>query len=541
MIIQSRGSFIKHENLWVFKQSTGNRYPLSLSAGEREPDVVVSDDVDVLDAIDVDERLQPITSPTYGICIYQEQYMEIAKQLAGFSPAEADDLRKAIGKKIHELMASLKDKFIEGCASNDVSQAVANQLWKDMEQAQDYSFNKSHAACYALIAYRTAYLKANYPAEYMAALISSVMNTKDRVPFYVQACEEMGIEVLPPDVNVSAAGFAVVEGKIRFGLSAVKNVGDAAVDAIVTAREKDGPIASIWSFCERVDPQVANKRALESLVKAGVLDATGDSRQGMLSVLEAALASGNRYHADRLTGQGSIFDLDGLGDEQPGEPVGRTSQHQPVPEGEFERRELLSLEKEALGLYVSEHPLSGLAAPLRRATDCPVSELERRRDGEVVTVAGMVGTTRTLTTRKGDPMAFVRIDDLSGSAEAMLFNSVYSEARELIASDAILLIRGRVDHKDGEVKLIALEVSELEISDQPNVVRLRVDAKLARVDLIKELAHVVGDFPGDSPVVLDLSTGRGARTFELGPAYRVKPEADFFAEVKRLLGEAAVV
>ena len=180
----------------------------------------------------IDERLKPITEPTYGICIYQEQYMEIAKQLAGFTPAEADDLRKAIGKKIHKLMASLKDKFLEGCAANGVTPAVANQLWKDMEQAQDYSFNKSHAACYALIAYRTAWLKANYPAEYMAALISSVMDTKDKVPFFVNQTESMGIEILPPDVNESDHEFMVVGGNIRFGLDAVKGVGYAAVEAI---------------------------------------------------------------------------------------------------------------------------------------------------------------------------------------------------------------------------------------------------------------------------------------------------------------------
>src|SRR5207247_1983985 len=184
-----------------------------------------------------DPRLRTITEGTYGICIYQEQYMEIAKQLAGFTPAEADDLRKAIGKKIHSLMASLKDKFLEGCAANGVAAGVASQLWKDMEQAQDYSFNKSHAACYALIAYRTAY---------MAALISSVMNTKDKVPFYVNACDELGIEVLPPDVNSSACDFAVVEGKIRFGLNAVKNVGDSAARAIVRAREEGGPFESIF-------------------------------------------------------------------------------------------------------------------------------------------------------------------------------------------------------------------------------------------------------------------------------------------------------
>src|ERR687898_979496 len=222
-----------------------------------------------------DERLKPITASTYGICIYQEQYMEIAKGLAGFTPAEADDLRKAIGKKIHALMASLKEKFLEGCAANGVTPAVANQLWKDMEQAQDYSFNKSHAACYALIAYRTAYLRANWPAEYMAALISSVMNTKDKVPFYVAACDEMGIQVEPPDVNVSVEDFRVVEGRIRFGLNAVKNVGETAVGEILRAREEGGPFASLWDFCERVDPQVVNKRALESLVKCGAFDSTG--------------------------------------------------------------------------------------------------------------------------------------------------------------------------------------------------------------------------------------------------------------------------
>src|SRR5213595_3179572 len=234
----------------------------------------------------LDPRLEPITGASFGICIYQEQYLEIAKQIAGFTPAEADDLRKAIGKKIHALMASLKEKFLEGCAQTGTTPAVANQLWKDMEQSQDYSFNKAHAACYALIAYRTAWLKANHPREYMAALISSVMNTKDRVPYYVNACDEMGIEVLPPDVNSSECDFAVVEGKIRFGLNAVKNVGDSAAREVVRAREQGGPFTSIFDFTERVDPQVANKRALESLVKCGALDSTGATRKGMLELVD---------------------------------------------------------------------------------------------------------------------------------------------------------------------------------------------------------------------------------------------------------------
>src|SRR6187455_2446748 len=300
-----------------------------------------------------DPRLEAITGQTYAICIYQEQYMQIAKELAGFSPAEAETLRKAIGKKIHELMASLKDKFLEGCATNTVTPAVAQQLWKDMESSQDYSFNKAHAACYALIAYRTAWLKANHPKEYMAALISSVMNTKDRVPFYVNACREMDVEVLPPDVNASECDFAVVEGRIRFGLNAVKNVGDSAARAIVAARAEGGPFSSLWEFTERVDPQVVNKRALESLVKCGALDSTGATRQGMLLVLEQALDLGGRLQADRLAGQGSIFDLGPVEEERP-------RHHPQIPTDEFEKHDLLRLEKEALGLYVSEHPLSAI-------------------------------------------------------------------------------------------------------------------------------------------------------------------------------------
>src|ERR1044072_5896177 len=207
----------------------------------------------------IDARLEEITSSTYGICVYQEQYLEIAKQIAGVTPAEADDLRKAIGKKIHSLMASLKEKFLEGGAGTGTTPAVANQLWKDMEQSQDYSFNKSHAACYALIAYRTAWLKAHHPKEYMAALISSVMNTKDRVPCYVNACREIDIEVLPPDVNGSECDFAVVEGKIRFGLNAVKNVGDSAARAIAHARGGGGDFTSLWDFTERGDPRGGNE------------------------------------------------------------------------------------------------------------------------------------------------------------------------------------------------------------------------------------------------------------------------------------------
>ena len=483
-----------------------------------------------------DPRLEAITGQTYAICVYQEQYMQIAKELAGFSPAEAETLRKAIGKKIHELMASLKDKFLEGCAENAVAAAVAQQLWKDMESSQDYSFNKAHAACYALIAYRTAWLKANHPKEYMAALISSVMNTKDRVPFYVNGCRDMGIDVLPPDVNSSQQDFAVVQGVIHFGLNAVKNVGEAAAEAIVRVRAEGGPFESIWELTERVDPQVLNKRALESLVKCGALDSTGASRMGMLVALDAALGHGQRISADRLAGQASIFD-GALGEADQAMDV----QHPPIAATEFDERELLRLEKEVLGLYVSEHPLERVRAELRRKTDCALTDLERRRDGEFVTVGGIVSSLKQVTTKRGEPMVFVTLDDPTGSAEVVVFNSTYATARELLEADRILVVKGRVDHKQaGETKLVASEVSAFESALVRREVRLRIDARQAPAGLIRELAALVSDYPGEAPVYLALETSLGERTLALGAGYRVKPEADFFAEVRALLGEAAI-
>jgi DNA polymerase-3 subunit alpha len=483
-----------------------------------------------------DPRLEAITGQTYAICIYQEQYMQIAKELAGFTPAEAETLRKAIGKKIHTLMASLKDKFLEGCAANDVVPSVAQQLWKDMESSQDYSFNKAHAACYALIAYRTAWLKANHPREYMAALISSVMNTKDRVPFYVNACREMDIDVLPPDVNSSRQDFAVVGGVIHFGLNAVKNVGETAAEAIVRVRSEGGPFESIWELTERVDPQVLSKRALESLVKCGALDSTGATRMGMLAALDAALGHGQRISADRLAGQASIFDGAFGEDERPAHV-----QHPPLAGTEFDERELLRLEKEVLGLYVSEHPLERVRSELKRKTDCALTDLERRRDGEFVTVGGIVSGLKQVTTKRGEPMVFVTLDDPTGSAEVVVFNSTYAAARELLEADRILVVKGRVDHKQaGETKLIASEVSAFESALVRREVRLRIDARQAPAGLIRELATLVSDYPGDAPVYLALETSLGERTLALGPEYRVKPEADFFAEVRALLGEAAI-
>jgi DNA polymerase-3 subunit alpha len=479
-----------------------------------------------------DARLRRITEGTFGICLYQEQYMAIARDLAGFSLFEAEDLRKAIGKKIHALMASLKDKFLEGAAGNDVSPSVANGLWEDMQKAQDYSFNKSHAACYALISYRTAWLRAHHPCEYMAALISSVMNTKDRVPFYVNACHELGIEVLPPDVNESQIDFAVVGGKIRFGLNAVKGVGELACRTIVRARGEGGRFESLWEFTERVDCSVVNKRALESLVKCGALPG---SRMGMLQVLEQALAYGQKQQADRLAGQGSIFDAELEESDRPG-----FKRHPPIPAEEFEKSDLLKLEKETLGLYVSEHPLSALRAELRAKTDATIAELERRRDGESVVVGGIIGEVKQMTTKRGEPMVFLRLDDITGGIDCVVFNSTYATASELCRPDRIVIVKGRVDHKEGETKLVAQEVSAFEAVALRREVRLRIDATRARAGIVSELAELFRDYPGESPVLVDCVTSQGSQLLRLGPRFRVQPDADFYAEVRALLGESAL-
>ncbi len=478
----------------------------------------------------VDKRLEPILKDTYGICVYQEQYMRIARELAGFSITEADDLRKAIGKKIRALMDSLKDQFMEGAAEQGVTPGAAKQLWEDVEKAADYSFPKAHAACYALIAYQTAWLRQNHPCEYMAALISSVMSTKDRVPFYVNACHELEIEVLPPDVNESMTDFAVVGGKIRFGLNAVKGVGENTCRAIITAREADGPFESIWDFAERVDPTVSNKRVLEALVKCGALPG---SRKGNLEVLEQAVSWGQKQQADRLAGQGSIFDLAPVEDAAP-------KHHPATPTEEYEKGELLKLEKEVLGLYVSEHPLSGIREQLRRKSDATIGELDRRRDGETVTVGGIVSSVRHMTTKRGDAMVFLRMEDVTGGVETVVFNSTYEKARELCTTDRVLIVKGRIDRKEGDTKLVALELSAFEAVEEKREVWLKIDATKALAGTIRELAELIKDFPGESPVYADLITSTGKKVYAFGPQFKVKPAPDFYAEVKMLLGESAV-
>jgi DNA polymerase-3 subunit alpha len=512
---------------------------------------------DVESIVYPDERLRPILESTKGVVIYQEQAMQIAKELAGFSGAKADDLRKAIGKKNREAMAKLKPEFFAGCRASGTSESVTEQLWATNERSADYSFNKSHAACYALISYRTAWLRANYPAEYMAALISSVMDTKDKVPFFVAQAEQMGIAILPPDVNLSDHEFVVVDGDIRFGLDAVKGVGYQAVEEIKRAREENGPFESIFDFCERIDNRCVNKKAIEALIKCGAFGSTQDSRKGMLAVLEQAQAAGQKAQQDALIGQGSIFDL---GPTDGGQSAATTAfagpSHAPIPAQEFSRTELLAAEKESIGLFITAHPLKEIAPAVRAKSDSTLAELANRRDGDWVTVGGMITQAKRIKTKKGDWMMFATLYDLEASVEIIVFGKTLEASEHALATDSIVMVRGKVDHKDREKTcLIAQQVERFEPSEAevnaamaqeaqqvvaPSALRLRLDATALPASALGELKEVLTGFPGESDVVIELATTLGHRRLKLGPSFRVARSASLHAELDHLLGTALI-
>ncbi|HET7054638.1 MAG TPA: DNA polymerase III subunit alpha [Solirubrobacterales bacterium] len=483
-----------------------------------------------------DPRLRAITEETHGCVIYQEQLMEISRSMAGFSGAEADDLRKAIGKKKRDLMATMKDKFMQGLAESNTAPEVARDLWKLNEAAADYSFNKSHAACYGLISYRTAYLKANYPAEYMAAVISSVMNTKDKVPFFVNRCSEMGIDVLPPDVNSSDHSFVVSENAIRFGLDAVKNVGHSAVEAILRARE-DKPIASIWDFCERVDSRAVNKRAIECLIKCGALDSTGATRKGMLEALPAAQSAGQKAQEDAQLGQGSIFEFGDGSAGGGGEGAGSSHHRPPISAAEFEGRELLAMEKETLGTYLSSHPLSEVREALRARVDCGLADLANKPDGAWVTVGGIVAESKKIRTKSGNQMMFATLDDVEGQVEMLVFKADQAESAGAIENDAVVLVRGRIDHKErGETKLVVQDAERFE-PDGEEIARASAAAAAPSVPLclavdstkFRDVDHVIDELrtlfdhhKGNAAVQVFVNGNGELSKLELGAGIRVR-------------------
>ncbi len=496
------------------------------------------------------EPLADILGDTYGLIVYQEQVMAIAQRLAGYSPGKADLLRRAMGKKKKEILDKEFEPFAAGMRENGYSDSAIKTLWDILVPFSDYAFNKAHSAAYGLVSYWTAYLKANYPAEYMAALLTSVAGDKDKSALYLNECRRMGITVLPPDVNASAATFTPVGGDIRFGLAAVRNVGTAVVDAIVASRATEGAFTSFSDFLNKVPVNVCNKRVIESLVKAGAFDSLGHPRKGLVLIHEQAIDTVIDVKRNEAIGQDSLFGPD---------TEAEATFEVPVPDGEWDKATLLGFEREMLGLYVSDHPLLGVEHLLANGTDCSVAQLlssaaeeaergaaERgarggRGDSQPVTVGGILSGVLRKVTRDGKPWAAATLEDLEGAIEVLFFPATYAGCAPHLTDDAILLVKGRLDRREDSPKLIAMEVSVPDLSatgSGPFVVSLPVQRCVPVV--VERLQEVLRGHPGLNEVHLRLCNGRRTTVVKLDDKLRVRPSPSLVADLKQLLGAACV-
>ncbi|MGI8422924.1 MAG: DNA polymerase III subunit alpha [Chloroflexota bacterium] len=409
--------------------------------------------------------LEPILEETYGICVYQDQVLQIVRKVAGFSWGEADVLRKAMGKKSQVLMDEQREMFVSRSEGRGYERGFVEKLWGIIEPFAGYGFPKGHAAAYAIVAYQTAFLKANYPAEYMTAVLCSEAGNTLKVAEGIVECRRLGVDVLPPDVDRSTLGFSLEEQGgstvIRFGLAGIKNVGHGATEMLVKARVAGAQFADLADFCARIDLRQLNKRALESLIKAGAADAFGE-RAALLAGLDAAIAQAQQNQRARLSGQTTLFDLIGDG----GGGGAAMAQFRPPVVPAAERKQRLSWEKEMLGLYLSEHPLGSMARSLAARVSCQIAELTEEMVGQTVTVGGFISSMRLIPTKKGDLMAALELEDLSGSTEVVVFSRILQAQRENIKEDAVVLIRGRVDTRDDRPKILAESVEPLEASDE---------------------------------------------------------------------------
>jgi DNA polymerase-3 subunit alpha len=482
--------------------------------------------------------LEPILSGTYGVMVYQEQVMQIASALAGFTLGEADILRKAMGKKKADVMATQMDKFLAGCAARGIPEKKARKIWDHMEQFAGYGFNKSHSAAYAWLAYQTAYLKANYPAYFMAALLTSERANTDKMVVYIAECREMGISVLPPDVNQSDIFFTVVGNDIRFGLAAIKNVGEGAVEAILRAR-RDRPFRSLFDFCERVDLRAVNRRVVESFIKSGSFDSLDSRRAALFAALDRAMEAGQKDQRDREQGQSSLFGrVDGDGPASPAPDRIRD-----VPAwGEGER---LAFEKESLGFFITGHPLERFRSELAQWATSSTGRLLEMADGRELSLGGIITALRPIKTRKGERMASFLLEDLEGGVEALVFPETYKKVGERLADDLVVLVRGRAEVLDeGKARLLVSEVLPLDQAKlaEARFVTIRVPVPAWDRNKGERLRDILGSHRGECPVTLEL-VQPGSFAVAVAPStyFKVRPDAAFRDEVEALLGPGSLV
>jgi DNA polymerase III subunit alpha len=479
--------------------------------------------------------LERVTSETYGILVYQEQIVQLLQALAGYTPGEADLVRKAIGKKNRTIMAAEEPRFINGCVRSGLDEGEARKLWSLIQPFADYSFNRAHTASYAYIAYQTAWLKAHYPVEYMAALLTSVKDRKDDKPKYLHMARRMGIDVLLPDVNSSDRDFTAVGDSIRFGLSAVRHVGEGVVDKIIEARRLKGDFESFHDFCRKVDYICLNKKTVEALAKAGAFESLGHSRKGIAETFESICGDIISHRKQEEAGQFSLFGASGNSNES-------HAHASPIPLEEYPKDVLLAFEKDMLGRYVSDHPLFGVEGLLARMTDAPISALIDRPQGDVLMIGGMVAGMAKRVTRRGDVMLLLALEDLSGSVvEVIVFPKTAEQYAPLLRPDAILLIKGRTDRdvRDDSVKLIAMDIHEPRLGDNlPLVISLKVDS--CTQIIVDQLKDVLSNHPGSTQVFLHLAKSEKTTVLRLGSQFWVDTSNGLHAELKALLGPGAL-
>jgi DNA polymerase-3 subunit alpha len=485
------------------------------------------------------ESLHDLLAETYGVIVYQEQVMAIAQRVAGYSLAQADSLRRAMGKKKKEILDKEKVPFSDGMKANGYSQGAIDKLWDTLLPFADYAFNKSHAAGYGLVSYWTAFLKERYPAEYMAALLTSVRDDKDKSALYLHECRRMGIKVLPPDVNSSDADFAPVGTDIRYGLAGIRNVGSNVVASICETRRSKGAFADFADFLIKVEPVVCNKKTIESLIKAGAFDSLGHTRQGLLRIHAEAIDACMDTKRNEAIGQFDLFSTDGdTGEAEPSLGLNLT-----IPVSEWEKSTLLAYEREMLGLYVSDHPLFGLEHVLAAAVDCPISALagEDKPDGAVLNVGGILSSITRKMTKNGDSWAQVVLEDLEGAVEVLLFPRTYEQYGIHLAEDAVVLIKGKLDKREDTPRFIGIEVSAPDISQGPRgPVVITIPTNRCTQLVVDRLKEVLAAHPGPTDVHLALTTAARTTVTRIGDGYRVAPTPALMADLKQLLGPNCV-
>jgi DNA polymerase III subunit alpha len=496
---------------------------------------------------ELQEALDPILGETYHLLVYQEQVMAIAQQLAGYTLGKADLLRRAMGKKKAEIIEREYEGFFAGMRANGYSEEATKTLWEVMLPFSGYAFNKSHTAGYGIVSYWTAYMKANYPAEYMAALLTSVRDDKDKMAVYLSEARKMGIKVLPPDVNESGHRFTAIGTDIRFGLEAVRNVGANVVSSIIRTREAKGRYTSFADFLDKAEIAACNKRTVESLIKAGAFDELGNTRMGLCARHEEAIDAVMGVKRQQEIGQ---FDLFGgeLSSGTDAPSIGLDITYTPE---EWPRKQLLSYEREMLGLYVSSHPLSGAEHILRRYRDMPIAELigeaaSGRDERENVKVAGMISAVQRRINKNGQPWAVVTVEDLEASVEVLVFPRSYEALADNLVEDSAVAVQGRVNRREGTVSVFAADIVPLNIEEaellsagQESPVMLVTQTRKITPQLVENLKRVLDSHPGNRPVRLQLQ-GAQNLTLSLGN-YRVEVSAAFYGDVKAVLGSGGVV